>query len=124
MNKFNLTFFLFSLFIFACNTSIGQTIETVDKQTIKADVIGKQVQLIDVRTAEEYGSGHIDHAVNYNINNGDTFLIQIQKPDKNKPVYLYCKMGGRSNKAAKLLKEQGFKKVFDYSGGYVDWILE
>jgi len=124
MNKFKLTYLLFSLFLFACNTSMGQTIKIINKEAINKDVVGKQVQLIDVRTAEEYEAGHIDHAVNYNIINGDTFLIQIQKLDKNKPVYLYCKMGGRSSRAAKVLKEQGFKKIFDYTGGYNDWVTD
>lgn len=124
MNKFKLTFLLFSLFLFAYNTSMSQTIKIINKEDVKADVVGKQVQLIDVRTTEEYEAGHIDHAVNYNIINGDTFLIQIQKLDKNQPVYLYCKMGGRSSRAAKLLKEQGFKKIFDYAGGYNDWVTD
>lgn len=124
MNKLKLTFFLFSILFFACQTNKAQTIKVVDKKVIKADVIGKQTQLVDVRTAEEYESDHIDNAVNYNIINKDIFLIQIQKLDKNKPVYLYCKMGGRSNRAAELLKKQGFKKIFDYSGGYNDWITD
>lgn len=122
MNKLKFTFFLFTILLFACQTNKGQIIKIVDKEIIKADVIGKQAQFIDVRTVEEYESGHIDNAVNYDISNKDTFLIQIQKLDKNLPVYLYCKMGGRSNRAANLLKEQGFKKIFDYSGGYNDWI--
>jgi len=124
MNKFKRTLFLFSLFLFACNTSIGQTIKIINKEAVKTDVVGKKVQLIDVRTAEEYEAGHIANAINYNIINGDVFLIQIQKLNKNLPVYLYCKMGGRSSRAAKVLKEQGFKKIFDYAGGYNDWVTD
>ncbi len=112
------------MLFFACQTNEGQVIKVVDKAAIKKDVIGKNTQLIDVRTPEEYASGHIGNAVNYNILNKDTFIIQIQKLDKNQPVYLYCKIGGRSNRAANLLKEQGFKKIFDYSGGYNDWVKE
>ena len=112
---------IFILFL-ACQTNKAQTIQIVDKAVIKTQVIGKKVQLIDVRTPEEYAAGNIDNAVNYNIANEDTFLIQIQKLNKNLPVYLYCKAGVRSNKAAKLLKEEGFTKIFDYAGGYSDWI--
>ncbi|GMN10331.1 hypothetical protein MTsPCn9_12540 [Croceitalea sp. MTPC9] len=124
MNRFKLTLVLFSMLFFACQNKEGQRIKIVDKEDIKSNVIGKNVQLVDVRTLEEYESGHIDNAVNYNIINRDTFLIQIQKLNKNQPVYLYCKMGGRSNRAAKLLKEQGFEKIFDYSEGYNDWVTE
>lgn len=112
---------IFILFL-ACQTNKAQTIQIVDKAVIKTQVIGKKVQLIDVRSPEEYAAGNIDNAVNYNIANEDTFLIQIQKLNKNQPVYLYCKAGVRSNKATKLLKEEGFTKIFDYAGGYSDWI--
>ncbi len=112
------------MLFFACQTNEGQVIKVVDKAAIKKDVIGKNTQLIDVRTPEEYAAGHIGNAVNYNILNKDNFIIQIQKLDKNQPVYLYCKIGGRSNRAANLLKEQGFKKIFDYSRGYNDWVKE
>jgi rhodanese-related sulfurtransferase len=109
---------------FACQTNEGQSIKVVDKVIIEKDVIGKNTQLIDVRTPEEYDAGHIDNALNFNIINRDTFLIQVQKLNKNQPVYLYCKMGGRSNRAANLLLEEGFKKIFDYSGGYNDWVTK
>ena len=96
------------------------TVQKIDKATVKAEVIGKDVQLVDVRTPQEYNNGHIDDAVNFDIN-GTSFLKQIKTLDKEKPVYLYCKMGGRSNRAAEILKSKGFKKIFDYTGGYDDW---
>jgi rhodanese-related sulfurtransferase len=123
MNRCRIALLLISLSFFACKTNEVQSIKVVDKVTIEKDVIGKNTQLIDVRTPEEYDAGHIDNALNFNIINRDTFLIQVQKLNKNQPVYLYCKMGGRSNRAAKLLKKQGFKKIFDYSAGYNDWII-
>ena len=91
---------------------------------MKENVIGKDVQLVDVRRQEEFEAGHIDDAVNYNVINSTVFLQQIEELDKNQPVYLYCRMGGRSKRAARLLKKQGFTKIYDYSGGYNDWVLE
>lgn len=91
---------------------------------MKAETRGKDVQLVDVRTPREYELGHIDGAINYNVKDSLTFLKQISVLNKKKPVYLYCKMGGRSNKAAQILKEKGFLTIFDYSGGYDDWILD
>lgn len=115
---------LLLILILGCKSNNEATIKIVDKAYVKTNVIGKAVQLVDVRTFEEYDSGHLGGAVNYNIISRDTFLLQIQSLDKTKPVYLYCKMGGRSNRAANLLKEQGFEQIFDYSGGYNDWISE
>ena len=93
----------------------------IDLETLKTEAIGKDVQLIDVRTANEYNSGHIDDAVNIDIMNNATFEQEVQKLDKSKPVFLYCKLGGRSKKASKKLEELGFEKIYDFSGGYSAW---
>lgn len=120
MNRITCILVLF--FGLACKSGDSQTITLVDNVFIENEVVGKDVQLVDVRTEEEYESGHIDDAVNFNIIDSETFLNQIETLDKNEPVYLYCKMGGRSNRAANILKEKGFTKIFDYSGGYNDWV--
>ena len=73
--------------------------------------------LLDVRTPEEFQQGHLDHAVNINWYDTD-FAKQTQNLDKEKPVYVYCKLGGRSAKAAKALDSLGFKNVVDLTGGY------
>lgn len=78
--------------------------------------------LIDVRTPEEYNAGYIDKAININWFDRD-FKKQIEKIDKNKTVYLYCKMGGRSAKAAIILIDKEYE-VVDLIGGYETWIRE
>lgn len=108
----------------SCQTSQEGTITKVTKTDLQKNVIGKDVQLVDVRTFEEYEAGHIDDAVNFNIIDSETFVSQISNLNQEEPVYLYCKMGGRSSRAAELLKEKGFKKIYDYSGGYNDWVSE
>ena len=122
MNRFILCILL-ALVGVSCQQSVN-SITKVDKTFLKEEVLGKDVQLVDVRTPEEYEAGHIQGAVNYNIINSEAFLGQIKALDKDQPVYLYCKMGGRSDRAANLLKEQGFSKIFDYSGGYNDWVTD
>lgn len=81
------------------------------------------IQLVDVRTPEEFEAGHIESALNYNINGAD-FASQVEGLDKSKPVLLYCKMGGRSARAAKQLKEMGFMTLYDLEGGYTAWSQE
>lgn len=110
---------------FSCGDPKGDSFsEKIDKATLQQMAIGQDVQLIDVRTPMEYKLGYIGDAINFDINNQEQFLEQITLLDKEKPVYLYCKMGGRSNRAAELMKDKGFKKIYDYSGGYQDWISE
>lgn len=77
-------------------------------------------QLIDIRTPDEFSDGHIKDAKNINFYDAD-FIDQIQvNIDKSEPVYLYCRSGGRSGKAASKLSEMGFK-VYDLDGGIIDW---
>jgi rhodanese-related sulfurtransferase len=80
----------------------------------------QDVQLIDVRTSEEYSKGFIGEAQNIDYNSID-FVNQISKLNKDKPVLLYCAMGGRSSKASKVFKSQGFKKIYDLKGGFLSW---
>lgn len=81
------------------------------------------VQLIDVRTQAEYTEGHLPNAQNINFFDDD-FEKQLGKLDKNKPICVYCKSGGRSAKAAKILREKGFKAVYNLDGGIIKWQKE
>lgn len=80
----------------------------------------EDVQLIDVRTPEEYSEVHIVNSQNIDFSS-PTFDEDITKLDKNKPVILYCRSGGRSAKCAKKLKDAGFEKVYDLEGGISKW---
>ncbi|MEM9362966.1 MAG: rhodanese-like domain-containing protein [Bacteroidota bacterium] len=110
-----------SLFCFSCKSSSGQEITVVNHEDMLERVVDKEVQLVDVRTTKEYEAGHIGDAINFNISDGGKFLEQIKSLNKYEPVYLYCKSGVRSKRAAKLLQKEGFTQIFDYSGGYDDW---
>ena len=79
-----------------------------------------QVVLVDVRTPEEYASGHIDGAININIFD-QNFKQELEKLDKSQAVSVYCKVGGRSAKAANIMKEMGFEEVYDLDGGIRNW---
>ena len=79
------------------------------------------VQLVDVRTPDEFKAGHIKNAKLINFYDSDFKEQSIQKLDKNKPVYLYCRSGGRSANAAKKYKEAGFTKVYNLLGGFNAW---
>jgi rhodanese-related sulfurtransferase len=81
----------------------------------------KEAQLIDVRTPAEYNRGHLPGAKNLNLFDDD-FKQQLEKLDKEKPVYVYCQVGGRSAECADMLKSMGFKNITDMDGGFGKWV--
>ena len=78
------------------------------------------IVLIDVRTPGEFEQGHLENSVNINIAD-KSFKEEVGKLDKSQPVYVYCKVGGRSAKAANILREMGFEEVYDLEGGIRNW---
>lgn len=113
--------------VLLCTSCVeGQrSFKNISKQDLQKVLREKStVQLIDVRTQDEYDRGSIKGAVLFNYWS-EGFLSRITEQfDKNKPIYLYCKVGGRSSKAAQLLVKNGFKKVYSLDGGYSDWIKD
>lgn len=87
----------------------------------KKEITKKGIQLVDVRTSQEYNEGHIKNAVNLDIFNRNAFTTYFKTLDKEQPIYLYCRSGSRSKSASKLLVELGFKKIYDLKGGYLNW---
>ncbi len=83
----------------------------------------EDVQLVDVRTPEEYKEGYISHSQNIDFRS-PTFDEDITKLDKTKPVILYCRSGGRSAKCVDKLKDAGFVKIYDLEGGITKWEFE
>jgi thioredoxin 1 len=81
-----------------------------------------KIKLIDVRTPEEYAEGHIAKSTLVNYKD-EKFKEQLKnlKLNKKKPVFVYCRSGNRSGKAAQILKEMGFKKIYDLEGGVISW---
>lgn len=78
------------------------------------------VQLVDVRTPEEYEDGYIANAQNIDYNS-PSFDMEIEKLDKSKPVIVYCQKGGRSARCAQKMKDAGFVKIYDLEGGLAKW---
>ena len=81
----------------------------------------KNTVILDVRTPEEYESGYIVNAVNYNMMDSIAFLHTISALDKDKQFLLYCKSGRRSAKALVIMKNMGFNKVHHLKGGITEW---
>ncbi|WP_339888573.1 rhodanese-like domain-containing protein [uncultured Flavobacterium sp.] len=109
------------LLVVACSCVKQQEgVTLVDSNKFEEQMKESTSQIVDVRTSEEFAEGHIQKAVNIDVNSAD-FITKIATLDKEKPVMVYCRSGGRSAKAAGILKENGFKQVYDLDGGIIDW---
>ena len=76
--------------------------------------------LLDVRTDNEFAQGHLRGAQQIDFYRDD-FADALEKLDKNQPVFIYCRSGNRSGKAAKQMKAMGFSAVYNLEGGIGAW---
>lgn len=79
--------------------------------------------LLDVRTPAEYREAHLKGARLIDINGGN-FVQEIEKLDKSKTYYVYCRSGGRSSTACGIMSGKGFDKLVNMSGGITRWMAE
>jgi len=103
----------------ACN-SIAQQSPNLSIADFEKGIKQSNIQVLDVRTAGEYQSGHLKDAFLADWTNQEQFIERVQSLDKSKPVYTYCLVGGRSAAAAKWLTTKGYK-VYNMDGGIAAW---
>lgn len=77
--------------------------------------------ILDVRTDEEFEEGHLPDATQLDIYQGAEFLESLEKLDKSKNYYVYCRSGGRSQQACQLMDQMGFGETYNLLGGYDEW---
>lgn len=121
-NSVSILALIFAVLVVGCkNEKTGDSITVITPQEVYDAVNGSdEIQLVDVRTSEEFVDGHIGNAQNVCVTDDD-FKEKAAKLDKEQPVYVYCRSGGRSARAAKILKEMGFKEIYDMQGGFMNW---
>ena len=116
-----LSLLLLSFLFISCHGQTSKAIQTIDAKSFAERLkTNENPQLLDVRTPEEYSTEHIGNAVNVNWN-GDDFVTKASKYNKSKPIFVYCKVGGRSAQAADKLAELGFKEIYNLDGGIMKW---
>ncbi len=77
--------------------------------------------LLDVRTREEYDSGHLAQATLVPLQELEQRLAELP-PQKDRPFLIYCRSGNRSVSAATILAKHGYTKVFNLKGGIKEWV--
>lgn len=87
-------------------------------QEVKEKMKDRHVQFVDVRTPGEYKANHRKPFKNIPLSN---LPNKINSLDKEKEIVVICQSGMRSAKAAKLLKKQGFQKIYNVKGGMSAW---
>lgn len=103
------------------NAQSGVTVKDVHTDefaTIISDT--SKTQLVDVRTPEEYAEGHLEGAVNIDVNDSTFLQHATASLEKGKTVAVYCRSGKRSAFAASLLAKQGYN-VINLLGGILAW---
>ena len=118
-----LLFLLLIIAIFSIECASAQDTTGLSFQQKKFERLMKKKNsvVLDVRTPEEYSSGYIGNAINYDVLDSLGFVNNILSLDKNKKYFLYCKSGRRSGKALVTMKNMGFRKVYHLNGGITDW---
>lgn len=96
-----------------------QQVDVAGAEKLIADVA--DLQILDVRTPGEVANGIIAGAKKINVFDGDFDAQATAALDKSKPVLVYCKVGGRSSKAATKLEAQGFSNIYNLQGGMNAW---
>jgi len=121
-----LLFIIISITAISCGSMPTDTTNEKEFVVLEAKQFDERIsneenpQVIDVRTPAEFSEGSMLYAVNYNFLDS-TFHKKISALDANRTVYVFCQSGGRSGRAAQLLKEEGFKSVVDLKGGMNAW---
>ena len=120
----SLTVIVVMIFMLASAVTLSAKIKNIN--TEKAKKLMEQLDgdqdfvILDVRTPEEFSEGHIENAVNLDFY-ADAFPNELESLDKKKTYLIYCRTGGRSGNALKMMKEKGFEDVYNMEGGIIEW---
>jgi len=117
-------FFLFLFLPFIGCKAQNETPSAMNAPEFEKAITAAPVQILDVRTAGEFKTGHIKSALQADWTNQQQFKERVQYVDKDKPVYIYCLAGGRSASAAAWMRNNGYKNVVELTGGINAWKRE
>ena len=116
-----LRFVFFSLLlVYSCQIFESKDIKLISDAQF-TEIQDTDYILVDVRTIEEYESGHIQDAINFDFYSG-SFQKEILSLDKSSSIILYCRTQNRSTKTANYLKENGYKEITVLEGGITSWV--
>ncbi len=98
---------------------LAQQKQVIPAKEFQTKMAEKNAVLLDVRTTDEFKQGHLNKAVNKNVNDKD-FEGYCTKLDKGKTYFVYCLAGKRSHTAAETMRKKGLT-VYELDGGINSW---
>ncbi|KIY21956.1 rhodanese-like domain-containing protein [Mesobacillus subterraneus] len=110
--------FLFFLLITGCS---GGSYTDVSVDKAKELIDSGEVQVLDVRTPDEFAAGHIPGAKLVPLQVIDSMLSELDQKEK---YLVVCHSGNRSTEASKILASNGFKSIYNLTGGLSEWTFE
>ena len=114
------TIFFSLLLVYSCQIFESTEISVISDAQFN-EIQGTDYVLVDVRTVEEYESGYIQDAINFDYYS-ESFQKEILSLDKSASIVLYCRTQNRSTKTANYLKENGYKEITVLEGGITSWV--
>ena len=108
------------IFLVSCGNTNSQIIQNIGAAEFNLLINKEKTIVIDVRTPEEFYSGHIKDATNIDFYEGD-FIDKLKMVRKDLPILVYCRSGGRSSSSARKMEELGFTRVYNLVGGIGAW---
>lgn len=103
----------------ACGGSSANVVNLTTEE-FASTIKNPGVVVLDVRTPGEFASGHIQGALNIDVE-GPDFQSQIATLDKSKEYAIYCRSGRRSIVAANMMSDSGFTKLTNLESGIISW---
>lgn len=96
-----------------------QTVEFIEKEDFKKLISANNIQIVDLRGASEYKSGHIKGADHVFVG---TLPHNLEKIRKDKKVVIHCQGGDRASIGYSILAKHGFDNILNYSPGMNEWV--
>ena len=103
-----------------CSSTGSATTVNLNVSEFSQKITEPGVIVLDVRTPEEFASGHIEGALNIDFNSGN-FANEITRLNPSETYAVYCRSGSRSGQAASIMHKAGFHDVSNLNGGVIDW---
>lgn len=103
-----------------CSSTGSATTVNLNVSEFSQKITEPGVIILDVRTPEEFVSGHIEGALNIDFNSGN-FANEITRLNPSEKYAIYCRSGSRSGQAASIMHKAGFHDVSNLNGGVIDW---
>lgn len=110
--------FMFLLLITGCS---GGSYTDVSVDEAKELIDNDEVQVLDVRTPDEFAAGHIPGAKLVPLQVLESMLSEL---DQDQKYLVVCRSGNRSTQASEILVENGYKNIYNMTGGMNEWTHE